>query len=69
MNKDLVIKATIEEALPNLKFRAQTETGESMLVHLAGKLRIHRIRIVAGDTVLVETTPYDKERGRIIRRL
>jgi len=68
-NKDNLVKAVIEEALPALKFKAKSESGEEILVHLAGRLRIHRIRVVAGDTVMVETSPYDRTRGRIIRRL
>lgn len=70
MKKDnKVIKAVIEEALPGLKFRAKTEDGHELLVHLAGRLRLNRIRIVAGDEVLIEQTPYDADKGRIIRRL
>ncbi|MDD4761601.1 MAG: translation initiation factor IF-1 [Candidatus Pacebacteria bacterium] len=70
MKKDQnVIKAVVEEALPGLKFRAKTEDGRDLLVHLAGKLRINRIRIIPGDKILVEQTPYDIDKGRIIRRL
>jgi len=63
------IKGIVEEAFPGLSFRVKTEDGKEMLVHLAGRLRINRIRIVPGDSVIVETTPYDERRGRIIRRL
>lgn len=66
---DNLIKATVEEALPALSFRVITEDGRTLLAHLAGKLRINRIRVVAGDQVLVEVTPYDDKRGRIVRRL
>ena len=69
MNNNNYLKATITEALPGLKFRAVTEDGKELLVHLAGKLRIHRIRVVPGDTVFVEVTPYDDARGRITKRL
>ncbi len=67
--KDNIIKGIIEEAYPSLNFKVRTEDGKEMLVHLAGKLRINRIRIVPGDSVLIETTPYDPRRGRIVRRL
>jgi len=63
------IQGTVEEALPGLKFRVRAEDGREILAHLAGRLRLHRIRVVAGDTVTIETTPYDPTRGRIIRRL
>ncbi|PIR04825.1 MAG: translation initiation factor IF-1 [Candidatus Liptonbacteria bacterium CG11_big_fil_rev_8_21_14_0_20_35_14] len=67
--KNNIIKATITEALPGLKFRTVTEEGKEILAHLAGKLRIHRIRVVPGDTVFIEVTPYDDRRGRITKRL
>jgi len=67
--KENLIKATVEEALPGLKFRVKSEEGHEILAHLAGRLRINRIRVVAGDRVLIEQTPYDKDRGRIVRRL
>ena len=67
--KTNVIKAEVIEALPNLSFKVRSETGAEIIAHLAGRLRLHRIRIVAGDTVLIETTPYDARRARIVRRL
>ncbi len=67
-NENNLIKATVEEALPALNFRVVTESGEHVLAHLAGRLRLHRIRVVAGDTVLIELSPYDSKRGRIVRR-
>ena len=67
--KSNTIKGVVEEALPGLAFRVKSEDGREMLVHLAGRLRINRIRVVPGDTVLIETTPYDDRRGRIVRRL
>lgn len=71
MTKDKKIKKKGEviEALPNLLFRVKLEDGEEVLAHLAGKLRIFRIKVLPGDTVLIEMTPYDKKRGRIIYRL
>lgn len=59
----------MREALPSVMFRVQLDSGQEVLAHLAGKLRIHRIRVLPGDRVIVELTPYDLKRGRIIRRL
>lgn len=57
------------EALPSLSFRVRLEDGREMLAHLAGKLRIHKIKILPGDNVVVETNVYDEKRGRIVYRL
>ncbi|MBI2037078.1 MAG: translation initiation factor IF-1 [Candidatus Liptonbacteria bacterium] len=67
-NKSLVTGAVIE-ALPGATFRVQTEDGRVILAHVSGKVRIHHIRILVGDRVTVELSPYDTTRGRIIRRL
>lgn len=67
-NKNL-ITGTVIEALPGATFRVQTENGEVLLTHISGKVRIHHIRILVGDRVTVELSPYDATRGRIIRRL
>ncbi len=70
MNQDNnKIKGQVLEALPSLSFRVQLEDGREILAHLAGKLRIHRIKILPGDKVLIETTPYDDKKGRIVYRL
>ena len=59
----------ITESLPNGFFRVQLNEGEEeVLGHLAGKLRVNRIRILPGDKVVIEMTPYDNKRGRIIFR-
>jgi translation initiation factor IF-1 len=58
----------VEEALPSLTFRVRLEDGREVLAHLAGKLKLHHIRVLAGDKVVVEMGP-DGRRGRIIRRL
>jgi translation initiation factor IF-1 len=58
----------VEEALPALTFRIRLASGEALLCHLAGKMRLNRIRVLPGDKVLVEVGP-DGRRGRIIRRL
>ncbi len=73
MTPDLnVVKkeGTVEEALPGLLFRVALEGNETrILAHLGGKLKLNRIRVIPGDRVVVEMTPYDQERGRIVRRL
>ena len=62
-------KAVIIETLPSATFRVQLEGGKEAIAHLAGKVRKHHIRILSGDKVLVELSPYDETRGRIIYRL
>ena len=59
---------TVEEALPNTLFRVTLESGENMLAYLAGKMRMHRIKVLVGDKVSVELDPYGGK-GRIVRRL
>lgn len=56
------------EALPNAHFRVQLDGGETILCHVAGKLRIHKIKILPGDRVTVELSIYDTNRGRIVYR-
>jgi translation initiation factor IF-1 len=69
-NKDfLVVKGVVEESLPSATFRVKLENGHSILCHLAGKLRMNRIRLTPGDEVQVEITPYDLTKGRITYRL
>ena len=62
------VQATVEEALPNALFRIRLEGGEGILAYLAGKMRLHRIKVLVGDTVLVKLDPYGGK-GRITRRL
>lgn len=62
------VKATVEEALPNTLFRVTLESGEGIIAYLAGKMRLHRIKVLVGDTVLVKLDPYGGK-GRITRRL
>lgn len=66
-----VIKVTgaITEALPSAQFRVELENGHSIIAHVAGKMRKHYIRLVPGDKVEVELTPYDLTKGRISFRL
>jgi len=56
------------EALPSLHFRVKLDSGKEVLCHLAGKLRLYRIKILPGDRVVVEMNPYDEKRGRIVYR-
>ena len=62
------VEGTITEALPSAMFRVELENGHEVLAHVAGKMRKHYIRIVPGDTVTVELTPYDLTKGRITYR-
>ena len=64
----IVLEGTINEALPNAMFRVQLENGHNVLAHISGKMRMHYIRILPGDRVQVELTPYDLTRGRITYR-
>jgi len=56
------------EALPSTHFRVKLDEGKEIIAHLAGRLRIYRIKILPGDKVIVEMSPYDKDRGRIVYR-
>jgi len=58
----------VVEALPNAMFRVQLDTGHEVLAHISGKMRMYYIRILLGDRVLVELSPYDLTRGRIVYR-
>lgn len=62
------LQGEVLETLPSLKFRVRLEDGSVILAYLAGRLRKFRIRILAGDKVSVEMSPYDKTRGRIVYR-
>jgi translation initiation factor IF-1 len=66
--KKMVKKGRVIESLPNANFRVLLEEGKEVLCHVAGKLRIYKIKILPGDEVEVEISPYDEKRGRIIRR-
>ena len=70
MSKDDVIEVegTVLEKLPNAMFKVELENGHQILAHISGKLRMNFIRILPGDKVLVEMSPYDLTKGRIIWR-
>ena len=62
------IEGTVLEPLPNAMFRVELENGHKVLAHISGKMRMHYIRILPGDRVTVELSPYDLSRGRITYR-
>jgi len=62
------LEGTVVEALPNAMFRVELENGHKVLATISGKMRMHYIRILPGDTVIVELSPYDLTRGRITYR-
>ena len=70
MSKQSAIKVdgVIEEALPNATFRVKLDNGHTILAHVSGKMRMHFIKILHGDKVTVELSPYDLTRGRIVYR-
>lgn len=70
MTKDVIeIEGTILESMPNAMFRVKLENGHEILAHISGKIRKNFIRILPGDRVKVEMTPYDLTKGRITFRL
>jgi translation initiation factor IF-1 len=62
------VEGTVIEPLPNAMFRVELENGHKVLAHISGKMRMHWIRILPGDKVTVELSPYDLSRGRIVYR-
>ncbi|MEN6307100.1 MAG: translation initiation factor IF-1 [Anaerohalosphaeraceae bacterium] len=62
------LEAKVIDALPNAMFRVELENGHRILAHVSGKMRMHFIRILPGDKVTVEMSPYDLTRGRIVLR-
>ena len=62
------MEGTVTETLPNTMFRVELENGHTVIAHISRKMRKHYIRIMTGDAVTVELTPYDLEKGRIIYR-
>ena len=69
VKKDAIrLQAKVVEALPNAMFRVELDNGHRIMAHVSGKMRMHYIRILPGDTVTVELSPYDLNRGRIVLR-
>jgi len=67
--KDLIrLQAKVLDALPNAMFRVELENGHKILAHVSGKIRMNFIRILPGDSVTIEMSPYDLNRGRIVLR-
>ena len=68
VEEKVAFEGEITEALPNLNFRVKLDNGHELLAHLAGKMRRFRIRVLPGDKVRVEVSPYDLNRARIVYR-
>ncbi len=69
MAKDvLTVEGTVRELLPNTMFRVELENGHMVLAHISGKMRLNFIRILPGDVVMMEMSPYDLSKGRITFR-
>jgi translation initiation factor IF-1 len=66
--ESIVLEGTVVETLANTKFRIKMDSGHEILAHISGKMRKHFIRIIPGDRVTVEVSPYDLSRGRITYR-
>jgi translation initiation factor IF-1 len=66
--KPIEVEGRVVEALPNAMFRVELPNGHTVLAHVSGKIRLHFIKILPGDTVKVELSPYDLSRGRITYR-
>ena len=67
--QDLIrVDGTVEESLPNTQFRVKLENGHILLAHVSGKMRMNFIKILQGDKVTVEMSPYDLSKGRIVYR-
>lgn len=62
------LEATVRESLPNARFRVELPNGHVVLAHISGKIRMNYIRILPGDKVTIEMSPYDLSRGRIVYR-
>jgi len=69
-NKEIVkLEGVVEETLPSTTFRVKLDNGHLILAHISGRMRVNYIRLLPGDRVLVEMSPYDLTKGRIIQRL
>jgi len=67
--QSIEVEGTVVESLPNAMFRVELPNGHKVLAHISGKIRMHYIKILPGDKVLLELSPYDLSRGRITYRL
>ena len=66
---NIQVEGTVLEALSNANYRVELFNGEEIICHLSGKMRMHYIKVIAGDKVMVEMSPYDLTKGRIFKRL
>jgi len=66
--ESIEVEGVVTEALPNAMFRVELPNGHQVLAHISGRIRVHYIRILPGDRVLIELSPYDLSRGRITCR-
>jgi translation initiation factor IF-1 len=66
--KGITVEGVVVDALPNAMFRVEMDNGHKVLAHISGKMRMHYIKILPGDKVTVEISPYDWSRGRITYR-
>lgn len=64
----IVVEGKVVEALPNGHFRVQLDSGEEVLAYISGKMRLYKIRVLVGDRVRLELSPYDSSRGRLVYR-
>jgi len=64
----ITIEGVVKESLPNAMFRVEMENGHLLIAHISGRMRKHFIRILPGDTVTLEVSPYDLSKGRIVYR-
>jgi len=67
--ESIEVEGVVTESLPNATFRVELPNGHKVLAHISGRLRVHYIRVLPGDRVLIELSPYDLARGRITYRL
>ncbi|HBE89790.1 MAG TPA: translation initiation factor IF-1 [Candidatus Andersenbacteria bacterium] len=63
------VEGEVEKSLPNTQFQVTLDSGQEIMAHLSGRMRVHRIRILPGDRVRVEMSPYDLTKGRIVQRM
>jgi translation initiation factor IF-1 len=69
-DKELVkVEGVVEETLPSTTFKVKLDNGHSILAHISGRMRVNYIRLLPGDRVLIEMSPYDLTKGRIVQRL
>ncbi len=66
--ENIIVEGQVIETLPNLFFRVKLDDNKIILAHLSGKMRVNNIKVLLGDRVMVELSPYDKNKGRIIFR-